>query len=167
MVVASARLLRGSGYVSFNGEVPAQPEHAALSSEYAHVAAPLRRLVDRYAGEVCVALCAGEEVPAWVIAALPDLPEEMREASRRANRYENAVVDLVESGILQRRVGDVFDAVVVEVDPRDERRGEITIQEPAVEAKVTSDAPLPLGAEVRVRLTHADLSGRKVAFELV
>ena len=66
MVLACTRLLRGSGYVGFDGEVPAQPEHSALASEYAHVTAPLRRLVDRYAGEVCVALCAGEEVPGWV-----------------------------------------------------------------------------------------------------
>ena len=60
MIVACTRLLRGSGYVGFNGETPEQPEHAALASEYAHVTAPLRRLVDRYAGEVCVALCAGD-----------------------------------------------------------------------------------------------------------
>ena len=33
-----------AGYVAFDGEVPAQPEHAALASEYAHVTAPLRRL---------------------------------------------------------------------------------------------------------------------------
>ncbi len=30
MVVACTRLLRGSGYVAFNGETPEQPEHAAL-----------------------------------------------------------------------------------------------------------------------------------------
>ena len=62
-VVSCTRLLRGSGYVAFNGEVPAQPAHSALASEYAHVTAPLRRLVDRYAGEICVALCADDEVP--------------------------------------------------------------------------------------------------------
>ncbi|MEZ5097798.1 MAG: RNB domain-containing ribonuclease [Nocardioides sp.] len=59
MITACTRLLRGSGYVAFDGEVPEQPEHAALTSEYSHVTAPLRRLVDRFAGEVCVALCAG------------------------------------------------------------------------------------------------------------
>src|SRR3546814_19200630 len=67
MVVACTRLLRGSGYVGFNDELPAQPNHSAIASEYAHVTAPLRRLVDRYAGEVCVALCADEDVPGWVV----------------------------------------------------------------------------------------------------
>ncbi len=74
MVTACTRLLRGSGYVGFDGEVPADPIHAALASEYAHVTAPLRRLGDRYAGEICVALCAGTEVPAWVLEKLHVLP---------------------------------------------------------------------------------------------
>ena len=71
MITACTRLLRGSGYVGFDGEVPAEPIHSALASEYAHVTAPLRRLGDRYAGEICVALCAGTDVPAWVLEKLP------------------------------------------------------------------------------------------------
>ena len=167
MVVASTRLLKGSGYVAFSGEVPAQPEHAALASEYAHVTAPLRRLIDRYAGEICVALCAGTEVPDWVLSRLPALPEEMRESTRRANQYENAIVNLVETGILRHRVGSVFDGVVVDVDPRDGRRGDVTVQEPAIEAPVTGQHPLLLGAQVRVLLTKADLATRKVEFRVV
>ncbi len=166
MVVACTRLLRGSGYVAFNGEVPEQPEHAALSSEYSHVTAPLRRLVDRYASEVCVALCAGHEVPAWTLAALPLLPDLMRDSTRRANQYERAVLDLVETGVLRHRVGETFDAVVVDVDEKDDRRGDVTVQEPAVEAVVRSDRPLPLGTDVRVRLVTADLARRKVEFAL-
>jgi exoribonuclease R len=49
MVVACTRLLRGSGYAGFNGEVPEQHQHSAIAAAYAHVTAPLRRLVDRYA----------------------------------------------------------------------------------------------------------------------
>ena len=37
----------------------AYSEHAAIASAYAHVTAPLRRLVDRYSLEVCRCLCAG------------------------------------------------------------------------------------------------------------
>ncbi|MFN8194080.1 MAG: RNB domain-containing ribonuclease [Nocardioidaceae bacterium] len=166
MVVACTRLLRGSGYVAFNGEVPEQPEHAALSSEYSHVTAPLRRLVDRYASEVCVALCAGQEVPEWTLGMLPVLPEVMRESTQRANRYERAIVDLVETGVLRQRVGETFDAVVVDVDESNDKRGDVTVQEPAVEAAVRSDRPLPLGTDVRVRLVKADLTTRKVEFAL-
>ena len=98
LIVASTRLLRGSGYVAFDGEMPAEPRHAGLAAEYAHVTAPLRRLADRYASEVCVALCAGDEVPDWVHAALPDLPATMQRTGQLAARYERMVLDLVEAG---------------------------------------------------------------------
>jgi exoribonuclease R len=166
MVVACTRLLRGSAYVGFHGEVPEQPRHAALAAEYAHCTAPLRRLVDRYAGEICVALCAGEEVPGWVVERLDALPEVMRESGRRANRYENAVLDLVEAAVLRPRVGDRFTGVVVEVDEKDERRGEVTVHDPAVEAGVTGSRALPLGEEVEVVLVTADPVNRTVEFTL-
>ncbi|MCW2834212.1 MAG: ribonuclease [Nocardioides sp.] len=166
MVVACTRLLRGSGYVGFNGELPDQAQHSALVSEYAHVTAPLRRLVDRYALEICVALCAGAEVPDWVLARLPDLPDTMRESGRRANQYENAILNLVEAAVLAPRVGECFAGVVVETDEKDDRRGEVTIEEPAIEAHVSGTAPLPVGQEVAVTLTTADVTTRKVEFTL-
>ena len=114
MLVACTRLLRGAATSRFNGEPPEQPEHAALASEYAHVTAPLRRLVDRYAGEICLALCAGEEVPAWVLEQL-DVA-----ARRRCATSPTAGAPLRERGARPRRgavlaehVGEEFDAVVV------------------------------------------------------
>lgn len=164
MVVASTRLLRGSGYVAFDGELPEQAQHAALASEYAHVTAPLRRLADRYALEVCVALCADQQVPEWARDALPGLPATMSGSSRRARQYENAVLDLIEAELLQSRVGEAFTAVVVEIDQQDPTRGEITVQDPAVEAEVSADRPLPLGEEITVELVAADPSQRLVEF---
>jgi exoribonuclease R len=167
MLAASTRLLRGSGYVAFDGETPAQPLHAGLNAEYAHVTAPLRRLGDRYAGEICVALCAGVEVPDWVRAALPDLAHEMQTSSQKAGTYERMILDLVEAGLLRDRVGEVFPGVVVEVDDRDHDRGVVTVADPAIEARVVAPAgDLPLGAEVQVRLTTADVRARRVEFTL-
>jgi exoribonuclease R len=167
MVVACTRLLRGSGYVGFDGEVPADPQHSALASEYAHVTAPLRRLGDRYAGEICLALCAGTEVPGWVLEQLHQLPDVLQDSGRRAHQYEAAILDLVEAGVLKDRVGETFEGVVVDVDDRDDKRGTVTIQEPAVEGRVVAASALPLGTDVRVRLTTADLLTRKVEFTLV
>jgi len=164
MVVACTRLLRGSGYVGFDGELPDQAQHSALASEYAHVTAPLRRLVDRYALEICVALCAGEDVPDWVLTKLHDLPDTMRESGRRANQYENSVLNLVEAAVLAPRLGESFPAVIVEVDEEDDRRGEVTIQDPAIEAVVVGSTPLPLGQDVTVKLTTADVAARRVEF---
>jgi len=45
----AAALMRGAGYVAFNGEVPAEHMHAGIAAPYAHVTAPLRRLPDRFA----------------------------------------------------------------------------------------------------------------------
>jgi len=166
MVVACTRLLRGSGYVGFDGETPAEPQHAALASEYAHVTAPLRRLGDRYAGEICVALCAGEEVPGWVLEKLAGLPVTLRASAQKANRYEAAVLNLVEAALLQHRVGETFPGVLVEVDREDHSRGTVTIQDPAVEARVTGTGELPLGDDVTVTLATADLTTRTVEFRL-
>lgn len=168
MLVACTRLLRGSGYVGFNGELPTQPVHAALASEYTHITAPLRRLIDRYAGEICVALCAGEEVPSWVTARLAELPATMQGSARRANQYERSVLDLVEAAVLHEHVGSAFSGVVVEVDDRDQRRGDLVVQEPAVEAQIrtASAAGLPLGTQVEARLAVADPATRTIRFEL-
>lgn len=167
MVNASTRLLRGSGYVAFDGETPAQPLHSALAEEYAHVTAPLRRLGDRYTGEVCLALCAGTEVPDWVRSALPGLPKALQSSGQRANAYERAVLDLVEAGVLAGRVGEEFAGVVVEVERDDPRRGVVVVHDPDVEARVVGEQPLPLGTDVRVRLSVADIAARRVEFALV
>lgn len=169
MVVACTRLLRGSGYLAFDappiGPAAATLGHAGLASEYAHVTAPLRRLIDRYAGEICVAVCGDVPVPDWVTERLPDLPEAMRASSRVASRYENAIVDLVEAGVLAGRVGESFAGVIVDVDTKTGRAGTVTVEEPAIEAKVTAEAGLPLGEEVDVELTVADVAARRIRFE--
>jgi exoribonuclease R len=166
MVVACTRLLRGSGYVAFDGEVPEQPEHSALASEYAHVTAPLRRLGDRYAGEICLALCAGTEVPSWVTERLAELPKTLQASGHKAHQYENAILALVEAAVLHPHVGDTFPAVVVQVDDEDPRTGDVVVQEPAIEATITSKGELPLGTDVQAKLVEADVSARTVRFEL-
>ena len=128
--------------------------------------APLRRLADRYASEVCVALCAGDDVPDWVHAALPDLPTTMQRTGQLAARYERMVLDLVEAGVLRDRVGERFEGVVVSVDEQEHTRGTITVRDPAVEAPLVSPSPLPFGTEAQVRLTTADVATRKVEFTL-
>lgn len=164
MLNSSARLFRGAGYRSFSGGIPEAADHAALASDYAHTTAPLRRLVDRYTGEICVALCADQPVPAWISRDLDGLPEEMATAERRAKNYERAIIDLLEVYLLADRVGQTFIATVIEVD-RDKQHGTVMIEEPAVEGRVTGDQ-LHLGQEVLVRLTSANYDVGAVAFEI-
>jgi len=155
-------LLRGAGYTAFDGGIPENATHAAVAAEYAHATAPLRRLVDRYVGAVCLALCSGEEVPGWAKAALPKLPEEMAEADRRAHDLERECVALMEAAVLHGREGEEFDAVAVETDSKG--GGTVQLADPAVRAACGGD--LPLGDRVRVKLVEADVATRSVRFAL-
>ncbi|MFG2328316.1 RNB domain-containing ribonuclease [Streptomyces sp. NPDC048604] len=159
-------LLRGAGYTVFtDGRLPTPALHAAVADEYTHCTAPLRRLVDRYAGELCVAAVAGREPPEWAAAALAALPEEMAAGARRANTVERESVDLVEAALLQGRVGEVFDAYVVDVKEQEPTVGTVHLDDPAVVARVAGGADeLPLGRWLRVRLTQADPAHAKVEF---
>lgn len=163
VLAQSTVLLRGSGYAAFDGDVPAEPKHAGVGAPYAHATAPLRRLVDRYVGEICLAVSAGREVPGWARAALSTLPETMERSNRRAQQYEAGIVSTVEAAVLERSVGRMFDTVVVEVD-RDGSGGTVQLKEPAVTARC--DGKLPLGERVRARLAVADVAKRLVKFEL-
>ncbi|WP_433049911.1 RNB domain-containing ribonuclease [Dactylosporangium sp. CS-033363] len=161
----AAEMMRGAGYTPFDGAPPEQPLHAAVAAPYAHVTAPLRRLADRYVTEVCLALHVGAAVPSWAREALPKLPEVMTRTDRVAGAAERGAVDLVEATLLQGRVGETFEAAVLDVD-RAKHRGDIAIDEPPVRARCEGDA-LPLGERITVRLTEADPAKRKVTFHEV
>jgi len=158
-------LFRGASYVAFDGTPPGQPMQSAVGAPYAHATAPLRRLADRYVSECCLAACAGKELPAWVREGLPGLPDVMAEADRRAHAIDRAVVDLAEALLLEGRVGEQFTGVVVEDRVGKNGHGEVQLRDPAVRATLEGDK-LPLGEEVEVVLTVADVAARHVEFVL-
>ncbi|OYN95721.1 ribonuclease II [Enemella evansiae] len=164
MMYACTTLFRGAGYAAFNGTVPEQAQHAALAIEYAHCTAPLRRLIDRYTGEICVAISAGEPVPEWVTSELDGLPETMAASDRRAKQYERGIVDLTEALVLSTRVGEQFTGTVVSID-EDGSKGRLVVADPAVEANVTGKQ-LPLGEQVTATLVKADVAKGEVRFEV-
>ncbi|MFG2991344.1 RNB domain-containing ribonuclease [Streptomyces sp. NPDC048257] len=159
-------LLRGAGYTAFtDGETPDLAIHSAVAAPYTHCTAPLRRLVDRYGGELCVAAAAGTEPPEWAVAALPALPDEMAQGMRLANTVERECVDLVEAAVLRDRVGETFEATVIDVKEREPRVGTVHLEDPAVVGRVESATlELPLGDRIRVRLAAADPGTSKILF---
>ena len=162
-------LFRGSGYLAFGAGgvgVPADDEaadaeeavHSAIAARYAHVTAPLRRLVDRYGEEVCIAACAQAPVPEWVLQALPDLPDVMEQTGKRARAIGRGALTALEALVLRGHEGEVFDGVIT--SERD-GRGELVLTEPAVVTEVRGGSGqagdrLPIGERVRVRLLSAD-----------
>jgi exoribonuclease R len=164
----AAELLRGAAYTAFDGSTPEETGHGGVGAPYAHVTAPLRRLADRYATETCLALFESREVPAWAREALPRLPKTMADSDRLAGSAARAAIDLAEAVLLEHRVGEIFDAGVVDVDAPSNHRppgGTVAVDEPAVRARCAGS--LALGERIPVRLEAADPAARKVLFQVV
>ncbi len=160
LMTEATRLLRGAGYEAFDGAAPAQAAHAGVGGPYAHVTAPLRRLADRFGTEVCLAICAKQDVPDWVREALPSLPEIMKSSDQRAAKADRTCIDQAEVWALTGRVGESFDAIVVHAD---REGGDIVLHEPPVMAHCTG-AGLPEGGQVSVELARVDDARREVEF---
>jgi exoribonuclease R len=161
----SARALRGAGYLAFGPGVGPAPtgsagQHSAVAAHYAHVTAPLRRLGDRFAAEAALAVATHVDVPEWVLAALPALPDLLASAYQREGEVSRAVVDLAEAAVLASRVGEVLRAEVVGVD---ERGSSLQVLDPPVRARTKE--VLELGAALPVRVVSADPVARRVELE--
>ena len=160
LIHEATALFRGAGYTAFVGAVPEYAEHAAVAAPYAHVTAPLRRLVDRFGLVVCEAVCRDEPVPEWVREALPMLAAVMAASDQVAGAVDRECTDAVEAAVLQHRVGEEFDAVVVDV--RADGDGRVQVLDPPVLAPVSG--AVVLGAALRVRLVRADVQAHAVEF---
>ena len=165
LLTQAARLFRGAGYVAFDGNAPTGDAavHAAVAAPYAHVTAPLRRLVDRFGNEVVLAQCAGNEPPAWARESLAELPELMGKGRHRESAADGMALDLVEAAVLAGCVGTEVEGVVTSAG---KGRASVQISEPAVMASVEGDGLAP-GTAVRLRVAGADVEGRKVSFDVV
>lgn len=161
LMTEATTLLRGAGYVAFDGEVPEQPLHAAIGLPYAHVTAPLRRLGDRYTTEVCLAICAKSTVPDWARSRLPDLPGVLRSADGIANKVDRACVDRTEALVLSERVGQCFSAIVTRA-ANEKHEAEVFIVDPPVLAPCEGNPAE--GQRVEVELTVADPAARQIRF---
>lgn len=157
----AAKGLRGAGYAAFGpgiGDVPDDPGHSAVASAYAHVTAPLRRLADRHANEVALAISSGTDVAPWVLEALPRLVAVMVDANRRAAAVDRAVVDRVEALVLSRCVGATLDGTLLTTGDH----ALVMLDDPAVIARVADVDDREPGDRVRLVVESADPDTRSV-----
>lgn len=162
LATGATKLLRGAGYQAFDGAPPDVTEHAGIGGRYAHVTAPLRRLVDRFGIEVCLALSAGEDVDADLRAALPDVVEAMGASDHIASRAAREAVDLVEVWVMQQHRGDTFDAVVTR-EGVEGRPAEVMVLGPPVLSDCAGHG-LEAGARIRVRVDRIDTEKHEVTY---
>lgn len=166
---AATSLFRGASYTVLDGSTEASQEHpsplhqAALASPYAHVTAPLRRLVDRWGLVVSEALISGREVPEWVLVSLPELPNLMQSSNSRASQLRNAALDRVEAALLGNHVGTKRNAVVLDTTAT---RARIQITSPPVTANLASSELHP-GEHIQVVVDSADIGSGEIVLSLV
>lgn len=169
---AASGLFRGADYAAFGVvrdgialEPPEPAAQAAIAAPYAHVTAPLRRLVDRWGLVICEALSAGTPVPAWAIESLGEIPALMRASTGLAGRLGSAALDRVEAALLRDRVGETFSAVVVEA-----RGGSARVQltEPPITARCSDpDGVLVTGHTATLRVERADVATGEITLAVV
>jgi exoribonuclease R len=158
-MLAIRRAGQGATYVPYKQGVA--PWHSAMAATYAHATAPLRRLADRYVVMATLAIANGGAVPDEVSAAFDKLPAVMAKADSLAGRIERAVIDLAETVLLAGREGELFGAVVTDLD---ERGARIQLTDLPVVARVDAKNVAP-GDALRVRLTTIDPVQRALHFD--
>jgi exoribonuclease R len=134
-----------------------------MAATYAHATAPLRRLADRYVVRAALAIANGEDVPDAVAEAFPRLPPVMARADALSGEIERAVVDLAEAVMLKGREGQLFPAVVTDVDERGVR---MQLRDEPVVARVGANRAQP-GDTITVRLVSTDADRRLINFTRV
>ena len=160
LMLAIRRAGAGAGYAPFvAGE---RPWHDAMAATYAHATAPLRRLADRYVTEAALALASAREIPDWVTEAFALLPQVMNRAETRAAQVESAVVELAEAVALECRLGDRFEARVIDIDDRGAKAQLCT---EVVVTRLPADG-LELGQRLMLDLVEVDPARRLARFAL-
>lgn len=154
---AATTLFRGSAWSPF-GVPGLEPDdtaqaarswvHGALGATYAHVTAPLRRLVDRFGAEAALASALGRPVPTWAVDGMAAAAKATAVGTSRANRVDRESVDAVESAVLHGHEGQEFAAVGL-----DDRT--VHLVAPAVEARCTGE--VAVGELQQVRLVSAEV----------
>jgi exoribonuclease R len=174
-------VMAGARYEAFSGEAPEDCAHAAIAAYYAHVTAPLRRLADRYALDLLVALSSGEKPTPELLEALHEMPAIMQASDRRARNLESAIVDFAEAHMLTDQVGERFPSHIIRL-----RSDKVTVQllHPPVRAEIpiaafgasegersedgsrlsVGERLLSLGEALTVELLSADPKKRSVSF---
>jgi len=131
------------------------PDHFGLAvDDYAHSTAPNRRFADLVTQRLIKAVLMRRESP-YSDDGLGAIAARCMEREDAANRVERQVRKAAAALVLQRRVGDVFDAVVTGASPKGTW---VRVRHPVVEGKLElhGRSSVQVGDRVRVKLTRVD-----------
>jgi exoribonuclease-2 len=129
------------------------PDHFGLAvDDYGHSTAPNRRFADLVTQRLIKAALMRREPP-YSHPALGAIAARCMEREDAANRVERQVRKAAAAMVMQRRVGDVFDAVVTGASPKGTW---VRVRHPMVEGKLERGNSVQVGDRVRVKLARVD-----------
>ena len=157
------KLLGGGEYTV---ERPWEPDgeegHFGLAvDDYSHTTAPNRRFADLVMQRLVKALLAGTEIP-YTADELDAIAERCTAMESAARKVERTMRKVVAATLLQRRVGEMFDAIVTGVN----QNGTFArLTHPPAEGRVVrGERGLDVGDRVRVRLIDVDVEKGYIDF---
>jgi ribonuclease R len=157
------KLLGRGEYVVEHPNEPT-PDHFGLAvDDYSHSTAPNRRFADLVTQRLVKAALMRRDTP-YTHAALEAIAARCMEREDAANRVERQVRKAAAAMLLQRRIGERFDAVVTGVSAKGTW---VRLRHPIVEGKLElRGGPVQVGDRLRVRLTRADPAKGFIDFAL-
>jgi exoribonuclease-2 len=140
------------------------PDHFGLAvDDYGHSTAPNRRFADLVTQRLLKAALKRRDPP-YTHAALGAIAARCMEREDAANRVERQVRKAAAAMVMQRRVGERFDAVVTGSSPKGTW---VRLRHPIVEGKLERGNAVQVGDRVRVKLTGVDPPKGFIDFALV
>jgi VacB/RNase II family 3'-5' exoribonuclease len=130
------------------------PDHFGLAvNDYGHSTAPNRRFADLVTQRLVKAALMRRDPP-YTHDALGTIAARCMEREDAANRVERQVRKAAAAMVLQRRIGEVFDAVVT---GSSQKGTWVRVRHPIVEGKLdVREHAVQVGDRLRVRLTRVD-----------
>ena len=167
--LAVVKLLGSGEYAA----APAMPAGAALSApghfglavnDYAHSTAPNRRYPDLVMQRLLKAAIAGLPPP-YSVEQLKEIAAQCTLQEDNASKVERQVLKAAGAGLLQGRIGDLFDAIVNDAAAKGVF---VRISSPLLEGRVVRGFEgLDVGDTVRVKLLYVNAEKSFIDFERV
>ena len=157
------KLLGGGEYAV---ERPWEPDgeegHFGLAvDDYSHTTAPNRRFADLVMQRLVKALLAGTASP-YTAEELDAIAERCTAMESAARKVERTMRKVVAATLLERRVGEMFDAIVTGVN---QNGTYVRLTHPPAEGRVMrGEHGLDVGDRVRVRLIDVDVAKGYIDF---
>jgi exoribonuclease-2 len=162
--LAVVKLLGAGEYLAAAPGRPGQGHFGLAVHDYAHTTAPNRRFPDLVMQRLVKAALAGVP-PTYTVEALDGIARHCTVQEGRANAVERQVLKAAAAFLLDRRIGEVFDAVVTGAAPKGTF---VRLRQPLVEGRVVQGFEgLDVGDTTRVRLVAIDPRQGHIDFERV